>query len=102
VFSLKAGLIGSGAIVGAAVVEVATSVESKNGFLETGRPFVVGLGRAGLGGPFRFRKGLLERRGEGPRSRRERKGVSQWTWQGSDVLCKAGYPQVVKRGWTTR
>ena len=40
---------------------------SRNGFLETGRPFIEGLGSAGLGGPFRFRKGLLERRGEGRR-----------------------------------
>lgn len=77
-FSPKAGLIGCGAMVGVCA-ETAMSVISRNGFLETGRPFVVGLGSAGLGGPFRFRKGLLERRGEGPRSERRSKGVSLCT-----------------------
>ena len=48
---------------------IAASVASKKGFLETGRPFIeelgsAGLGSAGLGGLFRFLKGLLERRCE--------------------------------------
>ncbi len=50
------------------------SVVSRKGFLEIGRPFVVGLGRAGLGRPLRFLKGLLDRRGEGPLSGREKQG----------------------------
>lgn len=49
---------------------IAASVESKKGFLEPGRLFIgglgsTGLGRAGLGGSFRFLNGLLERRVEG-------------------------------------
>lgn len=98
--SLTAGLIGCGAIVVEACAG-ARSVVSRKGFVETGRPFVVGLGRAGLGGPFRFLKGLLERRGEGPRSGRRSKGVSQCTSSkfGKGVVHgKTGFPQVVKLG----
>jgi hypothetical protein len=85
VFSPTTGLIGCGAIVGAiAGAGRAASAESRNGFVEIGRPFVVGLGRAGLGGPFRFLKGLLDRRGEGRRSDCESKGVS---------LCTCNYGQ---------
>ena len=77
--SPKAGLVGCGAIVVEACAGTAMSGVSRKGFVEIGRPFVVGLGRAGLGGPLRFLKGLLERRGEGPRPSRRSKGVSQCT-----------------------
>jgi hypothetical protein len=73
VFSPKAVRTGCGAIVGVGA-GIATSAESRKGFVEIGRAFVVGLGSAGLGGPFRFRKGLLERRGEAIRSDRRSKG----------------------------
>lgn len=65
-FPPKAGLTGCDAMVSAA--GTAISVASRKGFVEIGRPFIVGLGTAGLRGPFRFLKGLLERRCEGPRS----------------------------------
>jgi len=82
------------------------SMLSMKGFVETGRAFVIGLGRAGLGGPLRFLKGLLERRGEGPQSGRRSKGVSQCTIanlsqsdnKSAREWCtgKTGFPQLVK------
>lgn len=71
VFSLGSESRGCGAIVeiGAGTAKS----RSRKGFRETGRLFIEGLGSAvlesaGLGGPFRFLKGLLERRDEGRRS----------------------------------
>lgn len=84
VFPPKSGLTVCDAIVGAGAAS-ATSVESRKGFVEIGRSFIVGLGSAGLGGPFRLRKGLLERSGDGPPSERRSKGSVCDSHSGQEV-----------------
>ena len=109
-FSLKVGVTDCGGIVGAAP-DAARSEVSRNGLVEIGRPFLdglgsAGLGSAGLGGPFRFLKGLLERRGEGRRSGGWQQGCQSVqlgnVFSTRNWVMVTGFPQLVKRGLTIR
>ena len=76
VFPPRNGRRGSGAIVCIGASEL-RSRESRNGLVEAGRLLVEervsdGVGKVGLAGSVRLRKGLLDNNGEGRRPEKDR------------------------------